>query len=50
MEEAGDMLTEEQFMNTLDTQLHLIGFENGVYDLEEGVFREQCQMIESQSQ
>ncbi len=40
MAEAGDLLTEENFMNTLDTQLHLVGFDNGVYDLEQGVFRE----------
>ena len=42
IEEAGDMLEEEGFMNTLDTQLHLIGFDNGVYDLDLGVFREAC--------
>jgi len=42
IDEAGDFMTEDNFMNTLDTQLHLIGFNNGVYDLELGLFRESC--------
>lgn len=40
IEEAGDLFTDDDFLNSLDTKLHLLGFNNGVYDLNLGVFRE----------
>lgn len=38
--EAGDMMINEDFYNTLNSNKNLVGFNNGVYDLEHGVFRE----------
>lgn len=40
IEEAGDLFTDDDFLNSLDTKLHLLGFNNGVYDLNLGIFRE----------
>lgn len=38
--EIGNMLYDKNFIKMLDTKGHLIGFENGVYDLKEKKFRE----------
>jgi P4 family phage/plasmid primase-like protien len=40
IEEAGDLFTDNNFLNSLDSQINLIGFNNGVYDLDRGIFRE----------
>jgi P4 family phage/plasmid primase-like protien len=39
MAECGNLFYDNNFAELLDSKKHLIGFENGVYDLEEGIFR-----------
>jgi P4 family phage/plasmid primase-like protien len=39
MKECEEVFYDEQFLNRLDKNVYLIGFENGVYDLKEGKFR-----------
>jgi P4 family phage/plasmid primase-like protien len=38
--ECAEFFYDRNFVSKLDTQVNLIGFENGVYDLDEKVFRE----------
>ena len=40
MKEVADQLYDASFFEKLDSKVNLIGFLNGVYDLEHGVFRE----------
>ena len=39
MKECEEVFYDEEFLNRLDKNVYLIGFENGVYDLKEGKFR-----------
>jgi P4 family phage/plasmid primase-like protien len=39
MKECREFFYDPSFEDIVDTQLHLLGFENGVYDLEKSVFR-----------
>jgi len=39
MKECRERFYDPSFEDIVDTELHLIGFENGVYDLEKSVFR-----------
>lgn len=39
VEECAYFLSAPKFVDTLDTKDHPLGFDNGVYDLDEGVFR-----------
>ena len=39
MKECADFFHDAEFINKLDSKQHLIGFENGVYDLNKGEFR-----------
>jgi len=39
MKECRERFYDPTFEDIVDTQLHLLGFENGVYDLEKSVFR-----------
>ena len=39
MDECKTLFYEKNFQNKLDTNPYLIGFENGIYDLEAGEFR-----------
>jgi len=39
MKECRERFYDPSFEDIVDTQLHLLGFENGVYDLEKSVFR-----------
>ena len=40
MKECAEIFYEPKFVEKLDSNLHLIGFENGVYDLDNDEFRE----------
>ena len=40
MKECADLFYVNNFCNNLDSKRHLIGFENGVYDLDKGEFRD----------
>lgn len=40
MRESRGMFYVDKFQNQLDSNPYLIGFENGVYELEDGIFRE----------
>jgi P4 family phage/plasmid primase-like protien len=42
IKEAADMFLVDDFESTLDKHTDLIGFENGVYDLSKGEFRDGC--------
>lgn len=40
MTECSELFYDQKFLNKLDSNVNLIGFENGVYDLERGFFRD----------
>lgn len=40
MKECSKLFIDEEFIEKLDTNVDLIGFENGIYDLKNGIFRE----------
>ena len=40
MKEAKELFYDKDFVNKLDTNLDIIGFENGIYDLKNGEFRD----------
>ena len=40
MHECAELFYDSKFYNKLDSQLHLVGFENGVYDLDKLEFRD----------
>jgi P4 family phage/plasmid primase-like protien len=40
IDECTELFYDEDFENKLDTKVHLIGFENGVYDLDNDLFRD----------
>lgn len=40
--ECADLLHDKEFANLLDENMYLIGFNNGVYDLEAETFRDGC--------
>jgi P4 family phage/plasmid primase-like protien len=42
MRECRELMYQPEFESQLDAKPHLLGFDNGVYDLEEGAFRDGC--------
>ena len=40
MRECKELFYDKKFYDKLDTKIHLIGFENGVYDLDNEIFRD----------